>query len=255
MIEHQSRKRLSHAFNRLHVDGKNLRRIGQYFESVGEKYGVKPTFEVYSSGGADTVKTHEPEFFVSDSMPVAPDHVHMFIGRYDRKKSSFTVFMSLQFRQARWRDSFCGGADAEMVVGIFHETRKIVERYEAYIKDGVFGRALHFAHSVVFVLCLWASYSVIALLHIYWLDNAHSTADSFVDVAIIILMAILIASHINPTITKLFPKVKFAGELADGNSKHGRWAKWAFIGIVLPIMLNVFSGYIKEMIDFVIGSR
>jgi len=177
MIEHQSRKHLSHTFNRLQVDGNNLRKIGQYFESVGEKYGVKPTFEVHSSNGADTVETHESEFFASESMPIAPDHVHMSVKKYG-DNLSFAVFMSLRLDQQDGATLSAEGADAEMVVGIFHEMRKIVERYEAHIKDGVFDRALAFAYCAIFALCLWASYSVIALLHIYWMDNVHSTAES-----------------------------------------------------------------------------
>lgn len=253
MIEHQSRKRLSHTFNRLRVDEKSLRKIGQYFESTGERHDVKPTFEVHASGGADAAETHESEFFASESMPVAPDHVHMSIKKYG-DNLSFTVFMSLRLDKQDGATLSAEGVDAEMVVGIFHEMRKIVERYETCIKDGVFDRALAFSYCAIFALCLWASYSVIALLHVYWLDNAHSTADSIADVVTIVLGAILIASYI-PPITKLFPRVRFTGELADGNSKHGRWIKWAFIGIVVPIMLNVFSGYIKEVIDFAIGSR
>jgi hypothetical protein len=250
-VEFTRRKSLHREFRRLRIDENDLVRLGQIILAVAQRSKNTLDITVVSGDGEETLRSPNPDFFVSSDMP--PQIRSVSIALRGESPVSCEVELSA-FPRGRAEIS-ADGLDREAVSGVYHELERELESRQAW------GRRLVIAvdsfwftvvTGLVIAAALYSIFDFVLNLASARVQNFYGSKMHLTFAGIgwgILILAMFVGTFpIVSRIKRALPIVEFSGRLSDPSLISRSRILWIITVILVPIVLNVLAALFFDLL-------
>lgn len=250
MVEFRKTKRLSRSFGRIRIDESALARLSTRIRDLTSGHGGSLNIEIVSADNQDTIRTSDPEFFLTDNMPRKIRSVSISYLNYQGALSCELELRADPIEPAKLR---MDGTDPAAVSGAYHELER--ELSERQVTGGALLAKLDTFAAFLFLgilaaACIYSAFDIALYIADLWIQGfkASTVRRGIVVVGgIFTFIAFFGGFRLVELLKETFPLVEFAGRLSDPSTNRRSRLVWVAVSILLPILLNVLSGMLTGL--------
>ncbi len=252
MIDFTRNRSLREDFERLVVEKDSIYRLARLVGRLSAQFNSSNAFEITARDGEDTISTTNPEFFNSEFMPISPKTIRMSIGNHNSP-------ISVQIDFGTHNTLRVNGDDPERVLGIFEELKREMRLLRPRGELITYLGGTFFGQFLLAILCAAFVFSIfdigLSLSFEVFPDFKGSKAASTIALlgGALMLMSFAAGPMVIPgVIRKYYPPFEFT--VTYGNPKFTQRIGLKTVAglIVLPILINLVSAFIKDGIHLLL---